>query len=50
MFGRLRQRRAVVGEVDLCEWCGQVCTAGCRAQARMERAQAVALYRAGPLH
>lgn len=49
MFERWRQRRAQVRGVEFCEACGQVCTAGCRAQARVERMRIQAMTRVGML-
>ncbi|HZM83521.1 MAG TPA: hypothetical protein VFC19_48010 [Candidatus Limnocylindrales bacterium] len=36
VFGKWRQRRAEAREVEFCEGCEQVCTADCRAQARLK--------------
>jgi hypothetical protein len=49
MFARLRQRREATRGVEFCESCGQVCTAECRAEARMERTRVETLLRAGSL-
>jgi hypothetical protein len=49
MFGKLRKGRGEARAVEFCESCGQVCTAGCRAEARRERTQVEALYRLGPM-
>ena len=40
MFGRLRRKAVVVRGTDFCDQCGQVCTAECRARARMDRVRA----------
>ncbi|MGC1215712.1 MAG: hypothetical protein WA890_31200 [Micromonospora sp.] len=40
---RRRRRAAHVQGVTLCESCGQVCTAACRADARYERTRTTAL-------
>lgn len=47
MFARLRQRLGQVRGVEFCESCGQVCTTGCRAEARLDRLRTDAFYRAG---
>jgi hypothetical protein len=49
MFAKLRQRREAARGVEFCESCGQVCTAECRAEARIERTRVQALLRAGLL-
>lgn len=49
MFDWLRQRRGAARGVEFCESCGQVRTAGRRAQAHVERTRVEALYRAGPM-
>jgi hypothetical protein len=49
MFAKLRQRRAEVRGVEFCESCSQVCTAECRAHARLDQIRVQAVYAAGPL-
>lgn len=46
MFAKLR-RRAELRGVEFCEPCWQVCTPGCRAQARLERTRTEALFHTG---
>lgn len=46
MFAKLH-RRAELRGVEFCESCGQVCTPGCRAQARLERTRTEALFHTG---
>jgi hypothetical protein len=47
MFTKLRQRLGQVRGVEFCESCSEVCTAGCRAEARLDRLRAEAYYRMG---
>jgi len=49
MFARLRQRRVAVRGVEFCESCSEVCTAGCRADARIERTRVEAIFRGATL-
>ena len=47
MVSKLRRRLGQVRGVEFCESCSQVCTPGCRAKARLERARTEAYYRVG---
>jgi len=49
MFTRVRRRRATASGVEFCDSCVQVCTARCRAEARIERTRTEVLYRAVPM-
>jgi hypothetical protein len=49
MFARLRQRRGTVRGVEFCESCSEVCTAQCRADARIERTRVETLLRGATL-
>jgi hypothetical protein len=49
MFGKWRQRRVQAAGVELCESCGQVCTASCRARARVEQMRVQVAYQAASL-
>lgn len=44
MSVRSRRRAAKAREVQLCESCGEVCSASCRAQARLDRTRAEVAY------
>lgn len=45
---RIPWRRAVVNRIEFCDRCDQVCTAQCRAEARLERTRAT-VYTLVPL-
>ena len=47
MFAKLRQRLNQVRGVEFCESCAEVCTAGCRADARLDRLRTQALSHLG---
>ncbi|WP_157546575.1 hypothetical protein [Hamadaea tsunoensis] len=47
MFAKLRQRLGQVRGVEFCESCSEVCTAGCRADARYDRMRTEAMLRIG---
>ena len=49
MLAKWWQRRLEAKGVEFCETCGQVCTAGCRAQARVEQMRVQAAYQAAYL-
>ena len=47
MVRKLRRRLGQVRGVEFCESCSEVCTAQCRADARIERTRVAALFQAG---
>jgi hypothetical protein len=49
MFSRARRRRGGEVAVEFCDGCGQVCTPGCRAEARRDEVRAQAAFWAVPI-
>jgi hypothetical protein len=47
MLRKLRERLGQVRGVEFCESCSEVCTPGCRAEARLERLRTDGYFRVG---